>query len=567
MALAKEPLPRSATWMRPAPSSITRPGSLSAASRNRRNDRGAREIDESRRDRIPDLQSRRGCRRASRAAIPSTLALETVRLACPVRVLVALFEYDAPAMSEALDVIIIGAGTAGLAALREVQKRTERFAIVNDGPYGTTCARVGCMPSKLLIEAADAFHRRHTFDAFGIRGGDALHVDVPAVLRRVRALRDEFVAHTLKITDGLGDRNIAGRAVLVGPDRVRIGDRELTARKIILATGSRPIVPAGWEALGDRLLTSDTLFDQDSLPARVGVIGLGAIGIELAQAMARLGIEVTGFEMGERLGGLTDEVVNARCLELLRSELAIHLGAAAAPQLVEGGIELRAGDVTAVVDRVLVAIGRRPNLDHLGLDTLGVPLDARGMPPVDPTTMRVADLPVFLAGDANGRAPLLHEAADDGHIAGMVATADDAMWFRRRVPLAVVFTEPTIAMVGRRLAELDPATTLIGEARFERQGRARAAQRAHGLVRAYAARDGHLLGAELCAPAGDHFAHLLALAIERDSTVHDLLRMPFYHPVLEEGLRTALRALARQLPVPSASDLACCEPLGSDALE
>ena len=92
-----------------------------------------------------------------------------------------------------LDAIIIGAGSAGLAALREVRKQTEQFLIINDGPYGTTCARVGCMPSKVLIEAANAYHRRHTFDEFGITGSSALAADIPAVLRRVRRLRDDFV--------------------------------------------------------------------------------------------------------------------------------------------------------------------------------------------------------------------------------------------------------------------------------------------------------------------------------------------------------------------------------------
>ena len=115
-------------------------------------------------------------------------------------------------MEKTLDVIIIGAGSAGLAALREVQKRTENFLLINDGPYGTTCARVGCMPSKALIEAANAFHRRHSFDAFGIRGGAALSIDVPAVLRRVRALRDDFVAGTVRASDDLGERSLAGRA-------------------------------------------------------------------------------------------------------------------------------------------------------------------------------------------------------------------------------------------------------------------------------------------------------------------------------------------------------------------
>jgi dihydrolipoamide dehydrogenase len=125
-----------------------------------------------------------------------------------------------------------------------------------------------------------------------------------------------------------------------------------------------------------------------------------------------------------------------------------------------------------------------------------------------------------------------------------------------------------IASVGHRFAELDPVRTLIGSVRFERQGRARIAQDNHGILNVYAATgNGRLLGAELCAPAGEHIAHLLALAIERELTVHELLRLPFYHPVIEEGLRSALRDIARQLPDSTRSDLGFCHHSALRALE
>ncbi|MGE0022053.1 MAG: dihydrolipoyl dehydrogenase [Hyphomicrobium sp.] len=471
-------------------------------------------------------------------------------------------------MNESVDVIIIGSGTAGLAALREVRKRTERLVLINDGPYGTTCARVGCMPSKVLVEAANAYHRRQSFEAFGIRGGDRLSVDVPAVLRRVRSLRDGFVAGTLEATDDIGERNIPGRARLVGPDRVEVAGRIISARRIVIATGSRPIVPSAWTSLGDRVLTTDTLFEQSDLPRRIAVIGMGAIGVEMAQALSRLGLEVTGFDLATRLAGLSDNAVNDALIDLLRKEFPIHLGAPAALSALPEALEVRSGNRAVVVDRVLAALGRRPNVDGMGLESLGVSLDERGMPPVDTTTMQVGDLPVFLAGDANEHAAVLHEAADEGHIAGINATADEVVCFKRRTPLGIVFCDPGAAFVGRRSAELDDATTVVGEVNFERQGRARAAQRNRGVMRIYAeSPGGRLLGAEMCAPAAEHMAHLLALAIEREVTVADLLRMPFYHPVLEEGMRTALRNLARQLPPSGESDLASCEAFRIEALD
>jgi|GEM_PF-3558458 Pyruvate/2-oxoglutarate dehydrogenase complex, dihydrolipoamide dehydrogenase (E3) component, and related enzymes len=199
-------------------------------------------------------------------------------------------------MNANYEVVIVGAGSAGLAALREVRKRTQDFLLVNDGPWGTTCARVGCMPSKVLIEAANAYHRRHAFEEFGLRGADALSVDMPAVLRRVRRLRDGFVKGTLQATDNLGERAVGGRARLLGPGSLAVNGQEISARAIVLATGSSPVVPPAWQALGDKLFTTDTLFEREALPPRLAVIGLGAIGVEMAQALARLGIEVAAFE-------------------------------------------------------------------------------------------------------------------------------------------------------------------------------------------------------------------------------------------------------------------------------
>ena len=471
-------------------------------------------------------------------------------------------------MDKTLDVIIIGAGSAGLAALREVHKRSESFLLINDGAYGTTCARVGCMPSKALIEAANAFHRRHSFDAFGIRGAAALSVDVPAMLRRVRALRDDFVAGTLAATDELGERSLAGRARLLDAQTVAVGERRYHARRIVIASGSQPVIPDAWRAFGDRIVTTDTLFELETLPRRMAVVGLGAIGIEIAQALSRLGVEVTGFGANPRLAGLSDEAVDLALRELLDKEFAFHTSASAELSPAADGIEVRSGAVRVVADQVIAAIGRRPNVAGLGLETLGVELDARGMPPVNPNTLQIADLPIFLAGDANGRAALLHEAADEGHIAGINAMATELRCFRRRTPLAIVFADPNVAVVGQRFADLDAAQLVIGQASFKRQGRARTAQHNKGLMRLYADRNsGRLLGGEMCVPAGEHMAHVLALAIERELSVQELLRLPFYHPVLEEGMRGALRDLSAQLPAGSDSELASCGAYKVEALD
>ncbi len=468
-----------------------------------------------------------------------------------------------------VDTVIVGAGTAGLSALREVRRYTDDFLLVNAGHWGTTCAAVGCMPSKALIEAVNAFHRRGSFDAFGIRGADGLRADIPAVLARVRKMRDGFVEGPEAVPGKLGKRAISGRARLLGPGRLQVNDNEIEARAILLAPGSSPVVPEPWRDFGDRILTTDSVFEQKDLPRRIAVIGMGAIGVEIAQALARLGLEVAGFDAIEALAGIDDAKVLAAFRPLLEAEVALYMGAAAELEAAGDAIRVTGAGGSFIADAVLAAIGRRPNIDDLGLDTLDVPLDEDGLPEVDPASLRIADLPVFLAGDANGYRPLMHEAADEGHIAGRMAAPDaEGDGLCRRTPLSIVFSSPQVARVGPPLSELRDGKIASGSADFSKQTRARMAQTAAGLLRIHADPEtGRVLGAEMCLPAAEHLAHLLALAVEQKMTVADMLAMPFYHPVLEEGLRNALRDLSKAVAGTGGSDLSDCEKIGHDALD
>ncbi|WP_438363136.1 dihydrolipoyl dehydrogenase [Nioella halotolerans] len=468
-----------------------------------------------------------------------------------------------------VDTVIVGAGSAGLSALREVRRYTNDFLLVNDGHWGTTCAAVGCMPSKALIEAANAFHRHGAFEEFGIRGADALRADIPAVLARVRKMRDQFVQGPEAVPGRLGDRAIAGRARLLGPGRLDVNGETVEARAIILAPGSSPVVPGPWRDFGDRILTTDTLFEQADLPRRIAVIGMGAIGVEIAQALARLGVEVAGFDAVEALAGIDDAQVLAAFRPLIEAELALHLGAPAELEDAGGAIRVTGAGGEVETDTVLAAMGRRPNIGGLGLETLGVPLDDKGMPAVDPVSLRIGDLPVFLAGDANGDRPLLHEAADEGHIAGRMAAPDAKRGgLCRRTPLFITFSSPQVARVGPTLSDLGDRDIVTGSADFSKQARARMAQSAAGILRIHAEREtGRLLAAEMCVPGAEHLAHLLALAVEGHMTVADMLAMPFYHPVLEEGLRGALRDVAKGVKGAGGSDLSDCQAIGHDALD
>ena len=468
-----------------------------------------------------------------------------------------------------VDTAIVGAGSAGLSALREVRRYTDDFLLINSGHWGTTCAAVGCMPSKALIEAANAFHRRRAFDEFGIRGADSLRADIPAVLARVRKMRDSFVKGPQSVPDTLGKRAVSGRARLLGPGRLEVNGEEIEARAVILAPGSRPVVPAAWAGFGDRMLTTDSLFEQADLPRRIAVIGMGAIGVEIAQTLARLGLEVAGFDAVDGLAGIDDARVLAAFRPLIAADIALHLGAPAEIEQAGDAIRVTGAGGGVTVDAVLAAVGRRPNIDGLGLETLGVALDDKGMPEVDPASLRIGSLPMFLAGDANGFRPLLHEAADEGHIAGRMAAPDaSGDGLCRRTPLSIVFASPQVARVGPPLAQLAGMDVVSGTTDFTTQPRARMAQTGAGLLRVHAERgSGRLLAAEMCVPSAEHLAHLLALAVERRMTVADMLAMPFYHPVLEEGLRGALRDLARDAAGAGGSDLSDCQAIGHDALD
>ncbi|MGE0821206.1 MAG: dihydrolipoyl dehydrogenase [Candidatus Binatia bacterium] len=468
-----------------------------------------------------------------------------------------------------VDVAIIGGGTAGLSAVSEVSKVTENFVLLNAGPDGTTCARVGCMPSKVLIQVANDFHRRHLFMQQGISGSEQLRIDLGEVLQYVRSLRDGFVNGVRKTLDSLGDRFQHGHAQFREPTVLEVDNHTIHAKRIIIATGSSPIIPPSWQALTGRLLTTDTLFEQPDVPSPMAIIGLGAVGLEICQAVARLGVQVTGIDQTDHLGGLTDPEVNSYVRPVLTREFPMYTGAAAEVGIVDTQLVVRFGNNSMRAKQILASLGRRPNTAELGLERLGVPLDNNGLPPFDPTTMQVGSLPIFIAGDVNDARPVLHEASDEGRIAGFNSVQEHPHCFQRRTPLLIVFSEPNVAVVGQSFAELKDQDIAIGEARFDNQGRAKIMAERTGLIRIYGKKtDGRILGAELAAPRGEHLAHLLAWAIQQKMTAFAMLQLPFYHPVIEEGVRTALRTLSKQVRAKQQTfDLAICDSAAVEGLE
>ena len=448
------------------------------------------------------------------------------------------------------DVAIIGAGTAGLAAYRAVKAAGKRALLVEGGPYGTTCARVGCMPSKLLIAPAEAAHAVARFEGFGLELEGRVKVDGKAVMSRVRAERDRFVGFVTRGVDDIPDGDkVRGRARFVD-DRTLVVDERMTvhAGSIVIATGSSPAYPAAWKMLGDRLITNDEIFELGQLPDRVAVFGPGVIGLELGQALHRLGVRVKIFGRGGGVGPLSDPDLLREAREIFGAEFYLDTDARAevAREGDEVVVRYRALDGSAQIERfdyLLAATGRTANVEGLALARTTLATDQRGVPLFDRMTLRCGDSSIFIAGDVNNDVPLLHEAADEGRIAGEnAARFPDVSSRRRRALLSVVFSDPQIAIVGGGWARLRDTPHVTGAVSFVNQGRARVMLRNQGLLHVYAETDtGVFLGAEMLGPEAEHIGHLLAWALQMKLTVAQMLEMPFYHPVIEEGLRTALR--------------------------
>ena len=455
-----------------------------------------------------------------------------------------------------VDVAIIGAGTAGLNARRECEKAGVDWVLIESGPYGTTCARVGCMPSKLLIAAAESAHEIARSKQFGI-DVDSWSVDGAAVMKRVQSERDRFVGFVVESTQAIPEKHrLRGHARFTGPTTLQVGDHtRVQAQSIVVATGSSPWIPPQLAAIEDRVMTSDDIFEMETLPSSMAVVGTGVIGLELGQALHRLGVEVHFFNPFDELGPFSDPDVKNKVHQSFGKRLNLHLKTEITDaEITDEGIRLSWLDLNGnqceqLFDKILAAAGRRSNVQDLSLEATEVPLDEKGEPLTDPRTLQAGDTPIFFAGDAAGHRPLLHEASDEGRIAGTNAAGFPHIEARmRKPPLVIAFTDPQMAIVGKRFSELDPKTTEIGAVSYDNQGRARVMGVNEGLVRLYAdCNTCQLVGAEMFGPRVEHTAHLLAWAIDRDEKIPDLVGRPFYHPVIEEGIRTALRDLARKL--------------------
>lgn len=448
-----------------------------------------------------------------------------------------------------VNVAIIGAGTAGMTAFHVLKAAGKRVVLIDRGPLGTTCARVGCMPSKAALHAGMRWLTVNELPA-----GAKLSPDGPQALwAHARETRDMLAgAAAERARKAAGDSLIMAEARFVAADAVEAGGLRIKAQAFIVATGSSPVVPHALDAVASHVLTTDSLFEQEVLPESIGVLGLGAIGLELGLALARLDVQVVAADQKEAIGGIQDPEIQKRARSRFGDELPMWLGTSVDAALEGGKVRMRAGVHQALVDRLLVVAGRRPNTEALNLTAANIALDSSGRPEIDPVTMRASDAPIFFAGDVQPDRPLMHEAADEGQMAAQAALASlrGASWAppARRVPITILFTDPDVCAVGLQHDAAMQQGAVVGIAEGSGNGRSKVLRAPENLLRVYVApKTGLLLGASMLLTHGEHLAHQLAWAIQAKQTVRELLEMPYYHPSIEEMLQSALKSALQQL--------------------
>jgi len=464
------------------------------------------------------------------------------------------------------DLLIVGSGGAGMAAAIRAGELGATAVVVEAGAdVGGTCVNVGCIPSKYLIEAAQHLHTARTaFPGIGATEPALVWGDVLARKEEIIArLRREKYVDVLEGYDGV--TLLHGRAELLGDGRARVGDRELRARKIVLATGTRPAMPPipGLDETG--ALDSTTVMAMESLPASMIVIGGGAIGLELGQAFSRFGVRVTVVEALERILPTEDPDASEALADALEAEgLAIRTGVRVSRvDRDDDGyvVEIRQGSHTEDIraEQLLVATGRSPNTAGLGAEKAGVDLDEHGFIRVD-EFMRTSSPHVFAAGDVTGGPGFVYVAALQGGTAARAALAE----VTRQKPAAldltatprITFTDPQVAAVGLTEREameagLVPEVTSLPVAHLPR---AIVSGRRGGMIKLVAeAGTDRLLGAHIVsANAGDVIGEAV-LAVRFGLTVSDLVST--LHPYLTwaEGLK-----LAGQTFTTDVAKLSCC---------
>ena len=461
------------------------------------------------------------------------------------------------------DVVVIGAGPGGYVAAIRTAQLGLRTACVDawldargKPALGGTCLNVGCIPSKALLDSSHHYHNvRHLLPAHGIEAAD-----VKLDLQKMLARKDKVVRTLTRGVAGLLRKNevesVAGLATLKGGGRVEVAlhgsdeSRNLAARHIVLATGSVPVRIPVAEVDGDRIVDNEGALAFSEVPARLGIIGAGVIGLELGSVWGRLGSEVTILEALDDFLPAADRRIAGEALKVLKRQgLGVRLGARVTGARLQGdavlvGYEDAGGAHECEFDRLVVAVGRRANTEDLDPAAAGVELDDHGRIVVDGQCHTAAD-GIWAIGDAVAGPMLAHRASEEGvavaeRIAGQTAHIDHDI-----IPW-VIYTHPEIAWVGKTEAELDAAGVEHREGSFPflASGRAQGSGETDGVVKVIAdAATDRILGVHVFAANASELIAEAVVAMAFDASAEDIARTIHAHPTLAEAMHEAALTL------------------------
>ena len=452
------------------------------------------------------------------------------------------------------DLIVIGAGPGGYtAAIKAAQLGMKTAIVEKDEALGGTCLKVGCIPSKALLTSTELYYaaRRH----FGVHGisADGLSMDVGAMMKR----KDGVVRKMARGIDFLMNKNgierVAGLGRIAGPNEVEVtsdaGQQCLKAKRILIATGSRVAGLPFLEFDGETVLSSDDAVALGQAPVSMIVIGAGAIGLELGSVWARLGTAVTVVEFLPRIASTFDEEITQALQKLLqRQGLKFHLGTyVESAEKTEGGVKLTAakGDkkLEFEAEKLLVAVGRKPNTEGLGTAEAGVELDERGCIKID-AEWQTSVSGIYAIGDVVAGPMLAHKAEQEAIAAVERMVGQPGSVNYDAIPW-VIYTSPEVATVGLTEAEAVEKGHEVGVGifPFQANGRAVASGHADGLAKVIADKaTGLVLGAQILSANASELIAEVVLLMELGGSAKDMARTIHAHPTMSEGLREAAHA-------------------------
>jgi pyruvate/2-oxoglutarate dehydrogenase complex dihydrolipoamide dehydrogenase (E3) component len=452
-------------------------------------------------------------------------------------------------MSKRFDAIIIGTGQSGPALAARMTGEGMKTAIIERKLFGGTCVNVGCIPTKTLVASARAAYMARRGAHFGVTIDGSINVD----MKKVKARKDRVVQQSNQgVTNWLkGMENLTvyeGHGDLQSPTSVRVNGELLEADKIVLNVGARPFVPDMPGVSAVDCLTSSSVMEVDFLPEHLIIIGGSYIGLEFAQMYRRFGSRVTVVEMGDRLIARDDEDVSAEVKSILEAEgVEVRLNAACIALAKRGDevivtADCEPGAQEIVGSHVLLAVGRRPNTDDLGLDNAGVQTDPRGYITVD--DQLCTNIPgIWAMGDANGRGAFTHTSYNDFEILVANLFDGDPRRISDRITAYGLYIDPPLGRVGmtEREARESGREVLVGKMLMSRVGRARERSETQGFMKVFIdAGSKKILGAAILGIGGDEIIHSLIDVMYADAPYTVIQRSMPVHPTVSELIPTLL---------------------------